>query len=210
MFGYAMQTVAGALALVLVVVSVLRKGNGPGVLGPILVLRRFEVTTEGSPAVLIEGRPSGLVSWILTSAGLETLTVFMVTGEQIRVRRASLSGESHHVAPTTDVSSTQCGYSQPFVLLIVGAIAALFSFLWALYAHSTAAFTGGLLVALVCALIYALQRTMFISVETTGGDRFGVAFKPSVIEGVNVNLPKALQAVARINAIVIARAAEPR
>lgn len=207
MFGYAIQAAAGALVLFLVAASVLRKSYVTGVLGPILVLRRFEVKAEGSPAVLIEGRPSGLVSWILTSAGLETLTVFMVTDKHIRVRRASLSGESHQVVPTTAVSSTECGYSQPIALFIGAAIAALLSLLWALYAHSTAVFTVGLFIALACTLVYLLQRKVFITVETTGGDHFGVAFKPSVIEGVNVNLPKALQAVARINAIVSDRSA---
>lgn len=192
-----------------VVYAILRKNSLGAGTGPILVLRRFEIKTDESPAVLIEGRPSGLMSWILTVFGLEALTVFMVTDEQVRVRRASLFGEIHDVVPTAAVSSTRCAYLQPTGLLIFAGVIVVLSLVFALVdrGHAAADILFGLTVGIICAVTYVLQRKIVISIETRGGRPVGVAFKPSLIEGVYVNLPKALAVVARINNIVVARSA---
>jgi hypothetical protein len=174
--------------------------------GPVLVLRKFEVNAAGSPAVTIEGRPSGLVAWLLTRLGLDTLTTLTVTDHQLSFKSASLSGEIHHVVPSTEISSTHCGYSQPIWLLILGGVILLFSMLSAMNSNNAArTFVGGLLLAGVLGVSYLFQRKIAISVETTGGMVMGLAFKPSAIEHVSVNLSQALQAADRINRIVVAR-----
>lgn len=194
------------LGLFVALVLMLRR-CGFGGLGPTLVIRRFEINADTTPAVLIEGRPSGFFAWIATAIGLDTVTLLMVTNEQIRLKRTSVCGEIHDVIPTTAVSSTQCGYNQPIGLLIFAAINLVLAFLLALYAHSMAVILGGLALGLICTLLYVFQRQIVISVETAGGSRIGIAFKSSAIEGVHVNLQKALQVIARINGIVIARSA---
>lgn len=174
--------------------------------GPVLVLRKFEVHPEGDAAVLIEGRPSGLVAWLLTTIGLDTLTTLSVTDRQVSFRSASLSGELHHLVPTTEISSTHCGYSQPIWLLILGGAILVVSMLAAMNSFSAAqVFISGLFVAGICVVIYLLQRKIVITVETTGGMVMGLSFKPSAIENVSVSLPRALEAVARINSIVVAK-----
>jgi hypothetical protein len=174
--------------------------------GPVLVLRKFEVNAGGTPAVTIEGRPSGIVAWLLTTLGLDTLTTLTVTDREVSFKSASLSGETHHLVPLTEISSTHCGYSQPIWLLMVGGAILLLSMLAAMNSfNSTQTFVGGVFFAAICGAIFLLQRKIAMTIETTGGMLIGLAFKPSAIEHVSINLAQALKAVDRINTVVIAR-----
>ena len=182
----------------------LRRG-GLAIAGPVLVLRKFDVNSSGSPAVAIEGRASGFFAWLLTILGVDTLATLTVTDRQVLFKFASWSGESHHLVPTTQVSSTHCRYSQPIWLLLLGGVILLLSMLLALTNRSqntTQIFVAGLLVAGACGLIYLFRRKVEIAFETTGRRGMRLAFKPSVIEHVSINLQQALRAVNRINAIV--------
>ena len=173
--------------------------------GPVLALRKFEVNDDDAPvAIVIEGRPSGLIGWLLSTVGLDTRTTLTVTDGQVSFRAASLSGEINHLVPTTTVSSTHCGYSQPIWLLIVGGTILLLSILAALNGAGSA-LIGGVFLAGICGVIYLLQRKIAITVETVGGIIMGLSFKPSIIESVSINLPRALEAVDRINTIVVAK-----
>lgn len=197
-----------AAVIFAVIVAVLRRDT-LGTSGPALVLRRFEVSDTDEPAVLIEGRPSGFTAWILTMVGLDTLTTFTVTEDEVRIKSASLSGEIHHVVPTATISSTHSGYTQPIGLLILAGIVLLASLLMALKAAEGAKaviLLSGLVAAIACALLYVFNRKIAIVVETFGGMKIGVAMKPSAIEGVHVNLQKSLKAVARVNRIIVAHA----
>lgn len=194
----------GLILLAGFVVLVLRRSRTGGTGSP-LVLRKFEVKSDGVPAVLIEGRAPGLIAWVLTLAGLDAYTALIVTDDQIRVKKAGLSGEAHSVVPTAAVSSTNCGYSQPIWLLGLAGFIVLVSLVYALKTHSTAVMLAGLVVSITCVLMYVYHRKIEISLETSGGTVVGIAFRPSIVEGVHVNLQKALHAIARINGIVIAR-----
>ena len=180
-----------------------------GVGGPTLALRKFDVDPTGPVTVLIEGRPSGLIGWLLTTIGLDTLTTLKVTTDQVLFRSASLSGETHHLVPTTAISSTHSGYSQPIWLLVVAGVIVLFSLIAAAGDGSGGAFVGGLIIAAIVCLVYVFQRKIVISLETTGGLLMGLSFKPSVIENVSIDLARALAAVDRINGIVVARSHRP-
>lgn len=185
------------------------KRGALAITGPALVLRKFEVNATGSVAVIIEGRPSGVVAWALTTVGLDTLTTLTVTDQQVSFKSAGLSGEIHHVVPSAEISSTHCGYAQPIWLLILGGGILLLSMLSALNSRDAAqTFIGGILLAAICGAIYLMQRKIAITVETSGGMVVGLAFKPSVIENVSVNLIDALRAIKRINRIVTERSAE--
>lgn len=206
MFG----SLGGSEILIVLVIaglaSVVARQGALAASGPVLVLRKLEVNDAGSPAVVIEGRPSGFMAWLLTTVGLDTLTTLKVTDHEVSFRSAGLSGEIHHVVPSAAISSTHCGYSQPIWLLVVGGVLLLFSLVVALSSPGGAGtLLGGVVMAGACAAIYMLQRKIAISIETTGGMVMGLAFKPSAIEQVSVNLAGALRAVDRINGIVVAR-----
>ena len=77
--------------------------------GPTLVLRRFDVSPNRPSAVTIEGRPAGLVAWLLTTVGVDTLTTLRVSERDVSLRSANLSGEIHVLLPIEQISSTHCG-----------------------------------------------------------------------------------------------------
>ena len=198
------SSIAMYLFGLLVLVALFRRSEAASTGSP-LALRAFQVNAESSPAVLIEGRTPGLIAWLLTMVGIDAYTVFIVTKEQIRIRRAGLSGEHHTVIPTASVASTQCGYTQPLMLLILAALFLFVTLVFSIKLESAAVMLVGLLSALACALFYVYRRTIQIVLETSGGRQVGVAFRPSFVEGVHVNLQMALQATARLNNIIVSR-----
>jgi len=205
--GFSQLLIFGVLAAL--ATSFMRKG-ALAITGPTLVLRKFEVNATGSVAVIIEGRASGLVAWLLTTVGLDTLTSLTVTDEHISFKSASLGGEIHHVVPTSQISSTHCGYAQPIWLLVVGGTVLLLSMLSALNSRDAAqVFIGGLLLAAICGGLYLVNRKIAISVETNGGMVLGLSFKPSVIENVSIDAIDAFRAIKRINRIATKRAEQP-
>lgn len=79
----------------------------------------------------------------------------------------------------------------------------MFSSAGAGFSALIAALFAAAFIAGVCAAIYWLWRRMFLSFETCGGEVVGIAFKPSVIEGVQVDMAKASTAVALVNKKVL-------
>ncbi len=203
MFEFGGGVVAILFALVAAFGVMMRKGS-LAVAGPVLVLRKFEVTGPETPSVEIQGRPSGLVAWLLTTLGLDTLTTLRIDEEGAVLTSASLSGVLRHLIPATAISSTHCGYSQPIWLLIIGAAIFVFSMLSA-SVSGTAIFSFGVIVAMLCGIAFWFQRKIVIAIETTGGAVFGVAFNPSAIEHVTVDLARAQEAVDQVHRILLAR-----
>jgi hypothetical protein len=200
----------GVLVLLIsgIIVGLVRRGP-LGMTGPVLVLNRFEVNVNGSPAVAIEGRASGFVAWLLTMAGLDTSTTLTVTDEQVSFKSAGLSGEIHRVVPSKEISSTHCGYSQPIWLVILGGVILLLAVVSAVTSRDATYLIVGLVLTAIVGAVYVLQRRIAIAVETTGGQVMGLAFKPSPMEKVSINLQGALKAIDRINDIVVAKSRAP-
>lgn len=187
------------------------------VFGPTLVLRQFHLNGLSRDGVFLRivGRPSGLVSWLLTLLRLENQTTLEVNRERFLLRSASLYGEVHHVVPLTGIASINCGYSKPFHLLLIGALLLLIGLGSALgtlgegrgtgegVGLSVAVLFGFVLLAGPFALWYHLSRKLVLAVRSRGGDSHGLVFKPSVIEGVSVDLDRALQAMALIQRKVL-------
>lgn len=58
---------------------------------------------------------------------------------------------------------------------------------------------------MTCAIAFWFQRKIVIAIETAGGAMFGVAFSPSAIEHVTVDLARAQEAVDQVHRILLAR-----
>ena len=96
--GFGVGLLAVLFALVATFGVVMRKGV-LAVDGPVLVLRKFEFTGPDSPSVQIQGRPSGVVAWLLTTLGLDTLTTLRIDEEGAVLTSASLGGVIRHLVP---------------------------------------------------------------------------------------------------------------
>lgn len=184
-------------------------------LGSALVLREFQINdhaTEGA-VITIRGRVSGLIAWLLTLVDVDTETTLTVTTDRFSLQRASLSGRLVIQAPLASIASTQSAYYQPVWALLMAAWFAVVGLVAAALdrGYESGAkereLLGGLIIAVIFVVIFRLGRKIRISIETGGGNYYGVAFKPSVIEGVSVDLDTALRVAAILNSYAM-RAAQ--
>ena len=201
----------GVLVLPLIVVvavfAAVRRRSG-ATRGPTLSLTEFTVDPAATPCIVIAGRPKGLVAWLLTSMGLSPETRLTVTDLQVSITTASLSGEFNNFVPLPHVSSTDCGYSKPFALLVVGVVVFLGSILVGLNGPSggAAVVVLGLVIAAVCIAIYFTAKRISIQLVTDGGQVLRLTFRPSALNGVPVNIQATVEALALLNSKVLAAA----
>ncbi len=193
--------IGGVLALLS---SVVQRGSGGAGNIPTLVLREFTLTPGRPEVLVVRGRAAGLVGWMLTNLHLSDESTFLVTREAISQRSGSLHGEELKSVPLLDIASTRCRFSAPLWMLIVAAGSALVGVLIVVSGSANgSALLGFLLISAVLVGLYHLNKRLEISVESHGGIWLGVAFKPSAIEQVSVDLSRALAAVAAINAMIV-------
>jgi len=165
-----------------------------------LVLQRFEVNAQ-TGHVTIVGRKPGLIGFFLTAMGLDASTLLQASPHEIRVRRASVFGETLDVFPSPNIASASCGYLKPFQLLISAAIMVLLiPFMAVQQAPVPAAVNGVLLVlALIFVVAYFLSKTLYIAVQTSGTGGAVIAFKRSLIENVQVDIEQAREVISVIS-----------
>lgn len=176
--------------------------------GPTLVLRKFHIPSADTAPIEISGRAAGFLAWLLTKLGIDTETTLTVTEREVLFRGTSLSGISYQVVPLLDVSSTHCAYRQPVWLLVLGSLFVLFGFLFIALGFLGPSYTMdeyvqlaivGIIIGVVCVVVYKLQKKIRISVESTGGMLLGLTFKRSVIENVSVDMSEGIKAIEAIN-----------
>lgn len=143
------------------------------ILGPALVLKQFS-TDAYSGRVYVVGRQPGFMGWLLSAIGVDANTELTVTPTEVSFRQASLFGETVTVCPVSRVACASAGYAKPIEYLIIAGLTAV-----------------TVIIPIVMIILFFLEKRMFVMVETTGGGSFAIAFKRSLIEGVEVNQEKA-------------------
>lgn len=212
--GYGFSTIVWIIAVIIVGGIIWRGRRNNYVPGTLMVLSRFRINEDPSAKVGVEivGRASGLVSWVMTLLRLEPEVEFVVTESEVTIRTASLSGIQHICVPLHKVTASVCTYQRSmlalgFVILFsLGFVMNLLSGVLGgnrneMSSDMAQAF-GFLIFAAIAALVFFLSKRIAIVVETM--HHHGVIFKRSVIENVSVDLPQALQAIAVINARLLA------
>ena len=172
---------------------------------PTLVLRQFDINesaTEGPP-IEIEGRATGFMQWLLTAMKISTLTTLRLDTDRVSFVNAGLDGEEHTVIPLAAIDSTQCGYSKS-ILLLVAAVGVL---LFGSVTGEVAPMFVSLIFAAVLGASYYFSDKMFISISA-GSTKVTIEYKKGVIEGVNVDLERSLQAIRVINERIMAQRAK--
>jgi hypothetical protein len=145
--------------------------------GPLLVVRRFDVGLDGWPAVSIEGLQTGLIPRLLALVGVDKATTLEVTEELITYRRAGIWGERRAAIPLAQVASAQCAVSQPvWHLSAIGLIVMCLLLAAAGERLTPEAFGAGVIAAGVCGVLCALQRTVDLVIETSGGTTIALSF----------------------------------
>jgi len=178
------------------------------------LVAREPASGEVTPVVELVGRQQGIISFLLTLVGISPITDFRVTSEEICCNSTSLFGRQNQSVPLRAISSVAAGVRKPvgylfvaFVLLVVGVFGGL-GVLWneGFYKFFVS-LTACVAIAGLFIWLYAINERFFVSVFTQGGPPILLSLKPNVIEGVPLDLERALQVVKIIRDRVIASTA---
>lgn len=174
-----------------------------------LVVQKLAIRTAHSRpttnAVEITGRREGLVAFLLTLAGLSPTTSLVVNDSEAICRTTGLLGIEHRSIPMDRVAQVTSGSKVAFEY-IVGAIMMLLVGLVMTTSHlwnfelvpliGAPVVTAVAMVAMVA--LYLLNKRFFVGVFPQAGPSMILAFKPNVIEGVELNLDRAMEIAAII------------
>lgn len=167
--------------------------------------------------ICITGRRSGLMGWILALIGIDPVTTLKVSATRVEFHSASITGTAHRITPLTSVSSSYFGFHKPigraiaagFLVFVIFAAFTSAILSVAMHAPEVAAIVallGGGLVGVAAALLYLyFNKTQTIGFIEVSGDICEIQFKPSVIEGVNVDEKQAKYAAELMQHLIQAR-----
>jgi hypothetical protein len=166
---------------------------------------------ESPPVIELVGRQQGFLSFLLMLVGISPITDFRVTAEEVCCNSTSLFGRRNQAVPLRSISSVAAGVQKPVGYLFVAfcfVVVGFFGGLGVLWNEGLNKFLASTLVcgafAAVFGWLYAINKTFFVSIHAQGGPPILLAFKPNVIEGVPLNLDRALQVVKIIRDRVVA------
>lgn len=171
-----------------------------------LVLTEFTIENLeiSDTLVNLKGRQSGLISFILTTLKLEPIASLLVTKQKIHFHSNSLSGEDHIVVSLKNsVSSVYCNYYRPISYLVFGAVFTIICLLASIGTGTVTGFFIAIFLDIILVLAFYFNKSIIISIETIGGEKFGLRFKPSLIENINLDIEKARQVIEIINNQII-------
>ncbi|MFZ4610820.1 MAG: hypothetical protein ACOYNM_13465 [Gemmataceae bacterium] len=175
---------------------------------PKRVLQKFKIhkSANGTPLVRVVGRAEGLISFILTIMGLSDQTHFELFEDRIFYRSNSLSLQIVNTVMLDHVNYTICTLYQPIWTLIIGGlflIAAFFSLLAVAFVGSLLAFIFGIL-AVFSGYFFWTNRFLVMGIKTSSGDTFGIVFKRSIIENIEVDFGKVRNAMRLVDEKILA------
>lgn len=197
---------------VAVAIVVFRRSPRIRSIGPALVVRSFHIVPNPPDDVwvVIVGRASGIVQWLMTIFELDTETTFKIRSDRIEKKSSSLSAQQHQVLPISKVSTTLCGYSKPLWLLILGItfVASIFLDLVFRSGNSSSSSISGsdfvfFIIGTGLIIGYQLSKKLSLIIEAGGGTPIGIQIKPSVLEQVSFDLKQALEVVEILNERVV-------
>lgn len=149
----------------------------------------------GESNVKIEGRASGLLSWLLSLINVSPTISLTVTDDKITFEKGSLEGSMVYHTPLEKTCSTFYGYTKPWKeALAVGIVCGLLTlFLLAI---------PGIIIGI---LYYYLKKTLTVGYTDIGGHSHAISFQRSVIEGQNIDEAAAAKVCAMIQQLVDAK-----
>jgi len=201
----ATETLVGLLFFLAIAVAVALRfsRNRPST----LVLQKFTLAASPLPAayttVEIVGRMQGVVAFVLSLIGFSPITRITIAGGALRCQSSSLFGQHTHFIPLRCISSCAAGVHKP-ISAIVWAVVILIAAVYVSFeSGSWAPIAIGLVIAVALMAVYVLTKKFFIEVHPHGGPAIGLLFKPNVIEGVPIDVGKALAVVALIRDMIV-------
>ncbi len=165
------------------------------------VLTEFKLDPQNPTFLRISCRPSGLVAWILSLLKLVSTTKMVASRQCLDYRSSSLQGFTSLSVPLNKVTGVQCGIHKPIGLLITAGVL----FIYSIYMMFDSAAMGAiiLLVSIIFAIWYFLNKNFFIGFMNGGDKIYTIQFHASVIENIPVDQKKVEEAAALIRSAVL-------
>jgi len=167
-----------------------------------LALSQFDVNPDADNQVVIEGRKTGFMQWLLVQLKLGNLYKLHVRKDFISFSSESIKGEELTLTPVQKIASTSCGFKRP----IGWQIWAVVMFLLSLIAFGMSAVEIGFLFILVGGLflvLYHYNKSFYVSIQTIGGSWFILEFRRALFENIPIDLPYVKKAIEQINDLVL-------
>lgn len=161
-----------------------------------LVVKEWKVDPNAEIPVSIKGRKAGIVAWLLSLLGFDTTTTFELHENHVSLAEGSLAGQIREIVPLTGACNIGTGYLKPFGYIA----AAIGCFLWAMISMFNDNASGWaviwqLILAVGFIVMYFLNKCMLIYVIPVSNSPIQIAFKRSVIEGVDVDAASARKVI---------------
>jgi len=172
-----------------------------------LVLKKFLLepdNADGNIATIV-ARRSGLFSWLLTHLfKISPETSMTVTKKDLCFKYKSISKEENVLITLKNgIAHLYCKYHKPFGLLVLSIViffAGMIGFIYfkgSYYDEDMAlpVLIAGVVISIVLFVIFYFKKSIEIVVETNGNTKYGIKFKPSLIEEQCVNIDKAREVI---------------
>ena len=174
-----------------------------------LVIQKFAISAQPlpmpAPTVEIVGRSRGVVAFFLSLIGFSPITRFILAGNELRCQSASLFGQSSQTIPINHIATLSAGVRKPVGNLVAAAVFLLGGILLSVFTEDVIASAIGLVLATALVIGYVLAKSFFIMVHPEGGPEIALRFQPNVIEGIPIDVERALSVVAVIRDMVISQ-----
>lgn len=178
-----------------------------------LVLQKFTLAASPlpmpHPTVEIVGRLQGIVAFTLSLMGFSPITRLTLAGNELRCQSSSLFGQRSHFIPLRCVSSCAAGVHKPIAAIVWAVLITITAIYVSFESGSWAPTAIGLVIAVALTTVYVLTKKFFIEVHPHGGPAIALLFKPNVIEGVPIDVDKALAVVAVIRDMILHQGEAP-
>ncbi len=172
-----------------------------------LVLKQFLLepdNVDGNIATIV-ARKSGFFAWTFTHLfKISPETSFLATTKDICFRYKSITTEENAlITLKKGVAHIDCKYQKTFWLLVLSIMVLLAGIIGFIYFKESyydenmalSVLIAGVVVSIVLFVVFYFKKSIAIVTETCGGTKYGIKFKPSLIEGQDVNLEKAREVV---------------
>lgn len=153
-----------------------------------LVVKEWKIDPGAPIPVCIKGRKAGLLAWFLSFLKLDATTTFELHANHVSLADGSLAGQIREIVPLSGACNIGTGYLKPFGY-ILAAVGFCFWAIVSLFNDNASgwAVVWQLVLAVGSVIAYFLNRCLVLYVKPVSSSTIQIAFKRSVIEGVDVD-----------------------
>ena len=171
-----------------------------------LVLQELSIdknAEKGKKYVTIRARKAGIIAWLLGVLQIDNNTIFEVYKDHIRFTVGDLTGRHIQIYPLASISVASSGYFKPILTLVIGAILGAIGLYGVLSDGINIVTIIFMLASVLMIYYYFKQQTLQVGVIPHSGIGPSMAFKSSIIEGVDITPYQACEVIEIINDLIL-------